>query len=62
MKKFYKYINTFFVVLLLTFFKMLIADVVGSDFSEGWLVSFLTSWIAALPLSYMIALIAVPIA
>lgn len=62
MSKYYKYINTLFVVTPMTFFMAFIAILKNTGFVEGWHKIFLTSWLTMLPIAYILAFIILPIA
>ncbi|WP_413512054.1 DUF2798 domain-containing protein [Myroides odoratus] len=61
-KKYYKYINTLFVVAPMTFAMSVVALFRTYGFEGDWPIVFLKSWLTMLPVAYMAAFIILPIA
>lgn len=63
MSKYFKYINTLFVVTPMTFFMALIAMVTNSEqLSADSMLIFFKSWLAMLPIAYALAFVILPLA
>lgn len=62
MKKYYKYINTFFVVTPMTLLMSLVAIFRNYGFKEDWNLKFFEAWLIMLPVAYFAAFIIIPIA
>ncbi len=61
-QKYYKYVNTLFVVTPMTFVMSLISLLYNYGFQTGWLFIFLKAWGLMLPTAYVIAFIILPFA
>lgn len=61
-KKYFKYINTLFVVVPMTLIMAFVGLIRNYGFNEGWFIKFLNAWSIMLPISYMAAFIIIPTA
>lgn len=59
-KKYFKYINTLFVVVPMTLIMAFVGLIRNYGFNEGWFIKFLNAWSIMLPISYMAAFIIIP--
>lgn len=59
-KKYFKYINTLFVVVPMTLIMAFVGLIRNYGFNEGWFIKFLNAWSIMLPVSYMAAFIIIP--
>ena len=59
-KKYFKYINTLFVVVPMTLIIAFVGLIRNYGFNEGWFIKFLNAWSIMLPVSYMAAFIIIP--
>ncbi|WP_143961225.1 DUF2798 domain-containing protein [Litoribacter populi] len=60
--KYLKLLNTFFVVLPMTFIMALVAIARNYGFEEGWSQMLFSSWIVMAPVAYVTAFFIIPIA
>lgn len=61
-KKYFKYINTLFVVFPMTLIMAFVGLMRNYGFGEGWFYKFLNAWSVMLPVAYIAAFIIIPIA
>lgn len=61
-KKYFKYINTLFIIAPMTFAMSLIAIVRNNNFENDWIITFFKTWLMMLPLAYLLAFVILPIA
>ncbi|UPT66278.1 MAG: DUF2798 domain-containing protein [Sphingobacteriales bacterium JAD_PAG50586_3] len=61
-KKYFKYINTFFVVLPMTLIMAFVALIRNYGLKEGAIEKFFNAWIFMFPVAYIAAFIIIPIA
>lgn len=61
-KKYFKYINTLFVVLPMTLIMAFVALSRSYGFKEGFIEKFFNAWIFMFPVAYIAAFIIIPIA
>lgn len=59
-KKYFKYINTAFVVIPMTMIMAFVGLMRNYGFGEGWFPLFLKAWSIMLPVSYLCAFILIP--
>jgi len=59
-KKYFKYINTLFVVVPMTLIMAFVGLIRNYGLNEGWFIKFLNAWSIMLPVSYMAAFIIIP--
>lgn len=59
-KKFFKYINTLFVVIPMTLIMAFVGLMRNYGFGEDWFFKFLKAWSVMLPVSYITAFIVIP--
>lgn len=59
-KKYFKYINTLFVVVPMTFIMAFVGTIRNYGFNEDWFFKFLKAWSVMLPVSYIAAFIIIP--
>lgn len=59
-KKFFKYINTLFVVLPMTLIMAFVGLIRNYGFGEDWFFKFLNAWSVMLPVAYLAAFIIIP--
>lgn len=59
-KKYFKYINTLFVVVPMTLIMAFVGLMRNYGFGEDWFLKFLKAWSVMLPVSYMAAFIIIP--
>lgn len=59
-KKFFKYINTLFVVLPMTLIMAFVGLIRNYGFGEDWFLKFLKAWSVMLPVAYLAAFIIIP--
>lgn len=59
-KKYFKYINTLFVVFPMTLIMAFVGLMRNYGFGEDWLLKFLKAWSAMLPVAYVAAFIIIP--
>jgi len=59
-KKFFKYINTLFVVLPMTLIMAFVGLIRNYGFGEDWFFKFLKAWSVMLPVAYLAAFIIIP--
>ena len=61
-KKYFKYINTLFIVTPMTLIMAFVGVVRNYGFGEDWGLKFLKSWIIMLPVAFVAAFIIIPFA
>lgn len=59
-KKYYKYINTAFVVIPMTLIMAFVGLMRNYGFGEDWFLKFLKAWSVMLPVAYFSAFIIIP--
>lgn len=59
-KKYFKYINTLFVVLPMTLIMAFVGLIRNYGFGEDWVSKFLKAWSVMLPVAYVAAFIIIP--
>lgn len=59
-KKYFKYINTLFVVFPMTLIMAFVGLIRNYGFGEDWLLKFLKAWSVMLPVAYVAAFIIIP--
>jgi hypothetical protein len=59
-KKYFKYINTLFVVLPMTLIMAFVGLMRNYGFGDDWLLKFLKAWSVMLPVAYVAAFIIIP--
>lgn len=59
-KKYFKYINTLFVVLPMTLIMAFVGVMRNYGFAEGWLFRVLNAWSVMLPVAYCAAFVIIP--
>jgi len=59
-KKYFKYVNTLFVVLPMTFIMAFVGLIRNYGFGEDWFLKFLNAWSVMLPVAYLAAFIIIP--
>ncbi len=59
-KKYYKYINTFFVVIPMTLIMAFVGLMRNYGLGEEWFLKFLKAWSVMLPVAYFSAFIIIP--
>lgn len=59
-KKYFKYINTLFVVIPMTLIMAFVGLMRNYGLGEDWIVKFLKAWSVMLPVSYISAFIIIP--
>jgi Protein of unknown function (DUF2798). len=59
-KKYFKYINTLFVVVPMTLIMAFVGVMRNYGFGEDWFFKFLKAWSVMLPVSYMAAFVIIP--
>ena len=59
-KRYFKYINTLFVVVPMTLIMAFVGVLRNYGFGEDWFFKFLKAWSVMLPVSYMAAFIIIP--
>ncbi|ALM47513.1 hypothetical protein AMR72_00545 [Flavobacterium psychrophilum] len=59
-KKYFKYINTLFVVVPMTLIMAFVGLIRNYGFNECWFIKFLNAWSIMLPVSYVAAFIIIP--
>ena len=59
-KKYYKYINTLFVVTPMTLIMAFVGLMRNYGFGENWFMLFLKAWSVMLPVAYVAAFIIIP--
>ncbi|HJR99607.1 MAG TPA: DUF2798 domain-containing protein [Flavobacterium sp.] len=59
-KKYFKYINTLFVVLPMTLIMAFVGLIRNYGFDEDWFFKFLKAWSVMLPVAYLAAFIIIP--
>lgn len=60
MEKYFKFINTFFVVAPMTFIMAIIAIYKNHGFEDEWVKLFFSSWLTMLPAAYLTAFVIIP--
>lgn len=61
-RKYYRYLNTLFVVLPMTLIMAIVALMRNYGFAEGWFMKLFQSWIVMFPVAYGAAFIIIPLA
>ena len=61
-RKYYKYVNTLFVVLPMTLIMAFVALMRNYGLKEDWPYKFFHAWIVMFPTAYVLAFIIIPIA
>lgn len=61
-RKYFKYVNTLFVVLPMTLIMAFVALMRNYGMKEGWEEKFIHAWIVMFPTAYILAFIIIPIA
>lgn len=59
-KKYFKYINTLFVVVPMTLIMAFVGVLRNYGFGEDWFFKFVKAWSVMLPVSYMAAFVIIP--
>ena len=59
-RKYFKYVNTLFVVVPMTLIMAFVGVMRNYGFGEDWFFKFLKAWSVMLPVSYMAAFIIIP--
>ena len=59
-KKYFKYINTLFVVMPMTLIMAFVGLIRNYGFGEDWFFKFLNAWSIMLPVAYLSAFIIIP--
>lgn len=59
-KKYFKYINTFFVVLPMTLVMAFVGTLRNNGFTDGLFFKFLNAWSVMLPVAYTVAFLIIP--
>ncbi|RZL30724.1 MAG: DUF2798 domain-containing protein [Pedobacter sp.] len=59
-KKYFKYVNTLFVVIPMTLIMAFVGLLRNYGFGEDWFIKFLKAWSVMLPASYISAFIIIP--
>ncbi|MDR0228725.1 MAG: DUF2798 domain-containing protein [Flavobacteriaceae bacterium] len=59
-KKFYKYVNTVFVVVPMTLIMAFVGLIRNYGFGEDWFFKFLKAWSVMLPVAYLAAFVIIP--
>lgn len=59
-KKYFKYINTLFVVIPMTLIMAFVGLMRNYGFGEDWFLKFLKAWGVMLPVAYLAAFIIIP--
>lgn len=59
-KKYFKYINTFFVVVPMTLIMAFVGLIRNYGFGEAWVSKFLKAWSVMLPVAYVAAFLIIP--
>lgn len=59
-KKYFKYINTLFVVVPMTLIMAFVGLMRNYGFGEDWFLKFLKAWSVMLPVAYLAAFIIIP--
>jgi len=59
-KKYFKYVNTLFVVVPMTLIMAFVGLVRNYGFGEDWFFKFLNAWSVMLPVAYLAAFLIIP--
>ena len=59
-KKYFKYINTLFVVIPMTLIMAFVGLMRNYGFGEDWFLKFLKAWSVMLPVAYLAAFVIIP--
>lgn len=59
-KKYFKYINTLFVVIPMTLIMAFVGLMRNYGFGEDWFVKFVNAWSIMLPVAYLAAFVIIP--
>lgn len=59
-KKYFKYINTLFVVVPMTLIMAFVGLMRNYGFGEDWFLKFLKAWSVMLPVAYLAAFVIIP--
>ena len=59
-KRYFKYINTLFVVVPMTLIMAFVGVLRNYGFGEDWFFKFIKAWSVMLPVSYMAAFVIIP--
>lgn len=59
-KKYFKYVNTFFVVIPMTLIMAFVGLMRNYGFGEDWFLKFLKAWSVMLPVAYAAAFVIIP--
>lgn len=59
-KKYFKYVNTLFVVMPMTLIMAFVGLVRNYGFGEDWFFKFLNAWSVMLPVAYLAAFLIIP--
>ncbi|MGQ7946588.1 DUF2798 domain-containing protein [Flavobacterium sp. WC2509] len=59
-KKYFRYINTLFVVLPMTMIMAFVGLIRNYGFGEDWFFKFLSAWSVMLPVAYLCAFLIIP--
>lgn len=59
-KKYFKYINTLFVVIPMTLIMAFVGLMRNYGFGEDWFLKFLRAWSVMLPVAYLAAFVIIP--
>ncbi|WP_128548137.1 DUF2798 domain-containing protein [Larkinella soli] len=61
-RKFFKYVNTLFVVVPMTLIMAFVGTLRNHGFNPGWFIKFINAWVVMLPVAYFAAFIIIPAA
>jgi len=59
-QKYFRYINTLFIVFPMTLIMALVGTLRNNGLSEGWLIKLLKTWSIMFPVAYLSAFIIIP--
>ena len=59
-KKYFKFINTLFVVIPMTLIMAFVGLIRNYGFGQDWFQKFLSAWIVMLPVAYLAAFLIIP--
>ena len=59
-KKYFKYVNTLFIVAPMSFIMAFVALMRNYGMGEGWVTKFFQAWLAMLPVAYIAAFLIIP--
>jgi len=61
-KRYFKYINTLFIVIPMTLLMAFVGIARNYGFNEGWLLKMFQGWVVMLPVAYIAAFFIIPLA